>query len=226
MSIEIAHYNLGLLARAELTRAGTQSVRVSHTRIRRDDAPESPAAGHRIGGPPPTGLSQRGLPVCNGCRHELSFVAEFDLHDERLGFRFAAARRRRHLTILHCEGCDTALREPLHYRPSRSGRSLRIARQEPGDPHDAPRTTTPWLEMVLQPSGEESFEGPFHQWGGDPLWLRDPVEPTCTRCCEPMVFLLQLDSEPRLGLRFGDWGILYGFGCSRCAEVAVLIQNA
>ncbi len=65
----------------------------------------------------------------------------------------------------------------------------------------------------------------MHQVGGEPFWLDEEVVPRCTSCRSPMQFLLQLDSDPDVGLHFGDAGMLYAFQCGDCRELATFVQS-
>jgi len=68
------------------------------------------------------------------------------------------------------------------------------------------------------------FGKPYHQIGGLPFWVQDPLAPQCPTCKEPMPFLLSLGSDNRLGWMFGDCGRLYAFYCARCCIVVSQAQ--
>ncbi len=179
---------------------------------------------HHIGGSP-SGIGPRGLPVCTNCHRPLAFALQIDTHDSRLGIQPWTTR---HLYVLTCPSCDTQTCDHTHYASSRSGRSLRLVRQPAGHVIDAehPRTW-PELRLEILEDAEPAFDGPFHQWGGDPIWLGDALEPSCTSCRSPMTFVLQIDSEPENGVLFADHGMLYAFACFRChQEVATIVQTA
>ena len=71
---------------------------------------------------------------------------------------------------------------------------------------------------------KEVMSKPFHQFGGYPVWIQEPVCPLCPVCAERMRFLLFLSSDASIGWQCGDWGILYYYLCSRCRTVGSILQ--
>lgn len=186
---------------------------------------------HRIGGPgvgAPTVL----LPDCPFCAEAMAIAASIDLGDPTLEFAVSDAAW---WTALYCPTCDATSDTTVHYRPSRSRQSLMVCGDvdplEPLEPDRveafaANRRVPAAKVLEFGPAREPSFDGPFHQWGGEPLWLGEALEPDCHACRVPMTFVMQLDSDENAGLAFGDFGMLYAFCCVFCGETATLIQNA
>jgi hypothetical protein len=149
---------------------------------------------------------------------------QIDVRDQRLGLRVGDTT---HLNILTCHGCDSQTRGLTHYRPSRSGKSLRIISQPRAEFVDpTPRRAVRPATVEFLAAGELSFDGPFHVFGADPVWMGDAVESNCTSCGRSMPFLIQIDSDRDAGLRFADFGSLYAFACAACVEIATVVQTA
>lgn len=165
----------------------------------------------------------RGLPTCTSCRHPLTAIAMIDSADRALGL---GAFRDDLIQVLTCVHCDAALVSPIHYRRSRTGKSLVLVQQASGSPSPAPVSAVEFSrELAFTEFDVHSFEGPFHQLGGEPVWLAEPAPVHCTNCEDPMVFLLALDSDADAAIEFADQGMLYAFGCGRCLEYATFVQS-
>lgn len=178
---------------------------------------------HRIGGQP-DGVGARGIPSCPNCHRSLEFVMQLDATDPALGLPDPAPER---LLVLACGTCDASLRGPVHYRRSRTGRSLALTASPCAAPSATPIIRVARVAAVeLVAFHEHSFDGPFHQLGGEPIWLDEPRRVHCSGCGMPMLFVIALDSDHELGLEFADHGMLYAFTCRACDEVATLIQVA
>ncbi|MCA8941757.1 MAG: hypothetical protein KDB80_04290 [Planctomycetes bacterium] len=178
---------------------------------------------HRLGGRP-EGVGIRGIPSCPNCHRALEFVMQLDGTDPAVGLGDAGIAT---LYVLACSSCDACLRGAVHYHRSRTGRSLCLTTSPRAIPSPiATIRVGSCTDVELGAFDEHSFEGPFHQLGGEPVWLDEPRSVRCTECGAPMTFLVALDSDADVGLEFADHGMLYAFLCVDCEEVATLVQVA
>jgi hypothetical protein len=123
------------------------------------------------------------------------------------------------LDVLFCLNCQV-ISAPTFYKSNAEGGCEII--EQPKQKTFGDFNILAEYEGELTPVKKRS---PRHQLGGSPIWIQSSHWLTCPRCAKMMSFLLQLDTDPSLGIQFGDSGILYSFICKECAVIGNVVQS-
>ncbi len=176
------------------------------------------APRHRFGG-----QLHPAIECCN-CRKPAHLLLTVDIEDPLLDELSAGTR---FLPVVHCLNCQVNS-SPFSIR--RDGGSWKVLEQEVNQPfHDFPDYFEERQITVISPSDHvaqrETQGRPKHKFGGTPDWIQAAEDPNCPACGKSMRFLAQLDTDPSVGLQFGDDGLLYSFVCVTCLVISSLIQS-
>lgn len=174
------------------------------------DASENGNSGIRFGG-----VSKREL-TCINCHKAMHQLLELNVADLKLADK---APKFASIEILFCLSCqiDSA---PTYYKYDESGVCALI--EQPKNKSYNEFGTLPERSVSLTTARKRKLK---HQFGGKPNWLQGPYWLQCPECHEPMSFLLQMDTDPNLGIQFGDDGMLYSFICEKCRVVGNVVQG-
>jgi hypothetical protein len=172
---------------------------------------------HRFGGDPDPAI------VCRNCRKPAHRLLSLDTEDPLL------ARLKlwdRFLPIVHCLTCQV-ISSPFAIQYLRGSWTI-VEQAANRDFADFPGRFDERQVELREPrrtTAESAGDRKKHKVGGAPEWIQAAEQPDCPACKRPMSFLAQLETEPALGVQFGDDGMLFGFVCVECRVVTTLIQS-